>query len=174
MDPILGSIIMFGGNFAPRGWAFCDGQLLSISQNSALFSLLGTSFGGNGTTTFGLPDLRGRLPMHAGNGPGLTPRSLGESGGAETATLSIANMASHTHSVRVRGEVAPASTANPTDAMFAAAMTYAPDTAATEVLMNGRAVQENPVGSNQPFATVSPFQCVNFIIALEGVYPSRP
>ena len=88
-QPFLAEIIMFGGNFAPRGWAFCDGQILSISQNTALFSLLGTTFGGDGRVTFGLPDLRGRSPMHAGHGPGLTDRKLGQKGGSETVTLIV-------------------------------------------------------------------------------------
>ena len=94
MDPFIGEIIMFGGNFAPRGWALCNGQLLSISQNSALFSILGTTYGGDGRTTFGLPDLRGRVSMHPGTGPGLSPRSLGQKGGAETETLTTSNMPS--------------------------------------------------------------------------------
>src|SRR4051812_1587744 len=96
-EPYIGEIMMFAGNFAPRGWALCDGSLLSISQNTALFSILGTTFGGNGQTTFGLPDLRGRLPMHPGQGPGRTGRTLGESGGAETVTLNTTQMPAHTH-----------------------------------------------------------------------------
>lgn len=96
-DPLLGEIMLFAGNFAPRGWALCNGQLLAISQNQALFSILGTTYGGDGRTTFALPDLRGRLPMHAGSGPGLTPRRLGEMGGAETRTLNINQLPAHTH-----------------------------------------------------------------------------
>ena len=96
-EPFLAEIRTFAGNFEPTGWAFCDGRLLSISQNTALFSLLGTTYGGNGTSNFALPDLRGRAPMNAGNGPGLTPRSLGENGGAETVTISPAQAPAHGH-----------------------------------------------------------------------------
>src|SRR5689334_10120851 len=98
-EPFLGEIRMFGGNFAPRGWAFCNGQILSIAQNTALFSLLGTTYGGNGQTTFALPNLQCRLPMHFGNGPGLTPRSLGEMGGTETVTILTNQMPMHNHSL---------------------------------------------------------------------------
>src|SRR5215831_4079907 len=97
-EPFLGEIRMFGGNFAPRGWALCQGQLLSIAQNTALFSILGTTYGGNGQTTFALPGLRGRYPMQQGQGPGLSPRSLGEQGGSQTVTLLTNQMPAHTHS----------------------------------------------------------------------------
>ena len=97
-EPFVGKIRMFAGNFAPRGWAFCDGQLLAVSQNDALFSLLGTIYGGDGRTTFGLPDLRGRIPIHAGTGPGLSPRSLGNKAGTEIETLTVNQIPSHTHS----------------------------------------------------------------------------
>ena len=96
-EPFIAEIIMFGGNFAPRGWAFCDGQLLAINTNQALFSLLGTTYGGDGRTTFGLPDLRGRVPVHPGTGPGLTQRRLGEKGGTETNTMNINQMPEHNH-----------------------------------------------------------------------------
>ena len=103
MDPFIGLIVMFGGNFAPRGWALCDGQLLSISSNSALFSILGTTYGGDGRTTFGLPDLRGRVPMHPGTGPGLSPRTLGQKSGTETVQLTTAQLPPHTR-VQPSGE----------------------------------------------------------------------
>src|SRR5438477_6856604 len=99
MDPFVGEIRMFGGNFAPRDWAVCDGQLLAIAQNTALFSLLGTTFGGNGQTTFGLPDLRGRVPIHWGQGPGLSPRTEGESAGTESVTVSANELPPHTHAL---------------------------------------------------------------------------
>jgi microcystin-dependent protein len=98
-DPFLAEIMIFGGNFAPRGWAFCDGQIMSIAQNTALFSLLGTTFGGNGQTTFALPDLRGRVPLHAGSGPGLSNYSLGEMGGQQSVTLTTSQMPAHNHPV---------------------------------------------------------------------------
>src|SRR5262245_43747114 len=100
MDPFLAEIRIFAGNFAPRGWALCNGQLLAIAQNTALFSLLGTTYGGNGTTTFGLPNLQNRLPMHAGQGPGLSPRDLGEVSGEETVTLVMNQMPQHSHALR--------------------------------------------------------------------------
>src|SRR5437899_12703586 len=99
MTPFIGEIVMFAGNFAPRGWAFCNGQILSIAQNTALFSILGTTYGGNGQTTFALPDLRGRVPMHPGQGPGLTNHTLGEVAGSETTTLLSSNMPQHTHAL---------------------------------------------------------------------------
>ncbi|MCP3973971.1 MAG: phage tail protein [bacterium] len=98
-DPYLGEISWFAGNFAPRGWALCNGQLLQISQNPALFSVLGTTYGGDGRTTFALPDMRGRSPIHMGTGPGLSNRRLGERGGSETTTISVANLPAHTHTI---------------------------------------------------------------------------
>jgi len=97
MEPLIGQIMMFAGNFAPRGWAFCEGQLLAINQYQALFSILGTTYGGDGRTTFGLPDLRGRVPMHPGNGPGLSSKRLGQKGGSETNTLNVSQLPSHNH-----------------------------------------------------------------------------
>lgn len=134
-DPFLGEITMFAGNFAPRGWAFCDGQLLAIAQNDALFSILGTIYGGDGRTTFALPDLRGRTPIHAGSGSGLTQRTLGSKGGAETTTRSAASS--------VAG---PGRTGN----------------------VNAAVVSGTGVENNMP-----PYQTVNYIIALQGVYPPR-
>src|SRR5215207_9632471 len=102
-EPFIGEIRMFGGNFAPRGWAFCEGQLLSIAQNTALFSILGTTYGGNGTTTFALPDLRGRVPIQPGQGPGLSPYTLGQMSGQENVTLLITNIPAHTHTLGASG-----------------------------------------------------------------------
>lgn len=120
MEPFIGQIIMFGGNFAPRGWALCDGQLLPISQYSALFSILGTFYGGDGRTTFGLPDLRGRVPMHPGNGAGLTQRQLGQKLGAENNVLTTPNLPSHNHGV-VLAAKEEANTDNPTGNYIAGA-----------------------------------------------------
>lgn len=171
MDPFIGQIIMFGGNFAPRGWAFCDGQLLAISQNTALFSILGTTYGGDGRTTFGLPDLRGRVAMHAGNGPGLSDRRLGAKAGTQTTTLTVNEMPPHNH--RFRAEVAAADQSNPTDNLLAAppSAIYHPQSAADEVLMHNDSITS--VGSGQSFSNEQPYQVVNFIIALTGTFPSR-
>ena len=168
MEPFIGEIIMFGGNFAPRGWALCDGSLLSISQNSALFSILGTTYGGDGRTTFGLPDLRGRAPVHPGNGPGLTPRQLGEKSGAETVTLSVGQMPAHNHAVTCsdkRGN---------SDLPEGNVLAHDPD----EPYRNEIAATMSPqmiadAGSGQGHPNMQPYLCVNFIIALQGTYPSR-
>jgi len=169
-DPFVGEIRMFAGNFAPRGWALCDGQLLSVSQNDALFSLLGTVYGGDGRTTFGLPDLRGRIPVHAGQGPGLSQRRLGEKGGQEQVTLNVNEWPSHTHAFRASKAIG--AKANPTGQVVAAGpsvklFTQSPPNAylASTALTS--------VGGGQPHSNVMPFLGINFIIALVGVYPSR-
>jgi microcystin-dependent protein len=171
-EPFIGQIVMFGGNFAPRNWALCDGQLLPISQNSALFSLLGTTYGGDGRTTFGLPDLRGRVAMHAGNGPGLSPRGLGQKGGSETQTLNVSQIPSHNHSAQCVG---PAGNSNDAvgnvwaDDAGVSSGTYSsgPPTATMSSAAIGNA------GGSGPHNNVQPFQCVNYIIALFGTFPSR-
>ena len=182
MDPFIGQIIMFGGNFAPRGWALCDGQLLSISQNSALFSILGTTYGGDGRTTFGLPDLRGRVSMHPGTGPGLSPRSLGQKTGAETETLTENNMPSHTHPAAAdsttHANSAPGNaTAPPGNFMAASAEGDAVYHSASNATMNAGAVTTtvtvDNAGGGAAFNIEQPALCVNYIIALVGVYPSR-
>ena len=169
-EPFIGQIVMFGGNFAPRGWALCDGQLLAVSQNDALFSLLGTIYGGDGRTTFGLPDLRGRLPMHWGSGPGLTPRSIGQKGGAETVTLTSNQMPSHTHALQA--SASNGNTDEPVGNVLADGRRddiYAGGNAS--VAMNASSVVAT--GGSQSHNNLQPFQCVNFIIALYGIYPSR-
>ncbi len=178
MEPFIGQIIMFAGNFAPRGWALCDGQLLAISENSALFSILGTTYGGDGRTTFGLPDLRGRVPMHAGSGPGRTPRSLGSAGGSETNTLNVNQLPSHTHDAQAKVQT-PASNdignQHSPEGNYPAASKEEPYTDAANTSM-GEVKAEVTVGNtgaNQPINNVQPFQCVNYIIALQGEYPSR-
>lgn len=180
MDPFIGQIIMFGGNFAPRNWAFCNGQLLAISQNTALFSILGTIYGGDGRTTFALPDLRGRAPVHSGNGssgPGLSSRPLGSRGGSETNTLTTANMPSHNHNPQLRAESAPGSTGNPTNNLLGVVVTgadvYAPPVPAAEVNMSSDGIVSNNVGGNQAINNMMPYQAVNYIIALFGIFPSR-
>lgn len=169
-DPFVGEIRMFAGSFAPRGWAFCDGQLLAVSQNDALFSLFGTIYGGDGRTTFGLPDLRGRVPIHAGSGPGLSPRSLGSGSGSETETLAIPTLTAHSHAYQASTHLADE--AHPTGNVLAqpsAASPYFP--ANPNVAMAATAVGD--VGGGQSHANLMPFLCVNFIVALFGVYPSR-
>lgn len=174
-DPFLAQIMMFGGNFAPRGWAYCDGQLLPIAQYSALFSLLGTIYGGDGRTTFALPDLRGRVPIHPGNGPGLSDYRLGERGGVEETTLLVANLPAHNHSPRLRAENRPGNSVEPTGNMLGQSTTnmYRPQNPRDDVDMDPAAIVSNNVGNNIPFNNLQPFLCVNYIIALQGIFPSR-
>ena len=206
MDPFIGEIVMFGGNFAPRGWAFCDGQLLAIASNTALFSVLGTTYGGDGRTTFALPDLRGRVPIHPGHGPGLSAYALGQKGGTETVTLTQNQMPSHSH-------VAIANSTGGTANINATAVLHADSTGATndpngkfpanvpnlgpqqikayggtaDVTMNAGAVTVTGTvdlgaipaptigntGGGLPHTNIQPFECVNYIISMFGVYPSR-
>jgi microcystin-dependent protein len=168
-DQFVAEIRIFGGNFAPIGWAFCDGQLLPISQNTALFSLLGTTYGGDGRTTFGLPDLRGRSPLHQGQGPGLTSRQLGESAGDETVTLTQSQVAMHTHALA--GGAAAAAT-NPDANLLgkpASAKIYGPGT--SMVPMSTAAI--GPAGQNQAHDNRQPYLVLSFIIALQGIFPPR-
>jgi microcystin-dependent protein len=170
-EPFIGEIRMFAGNFAPRNWALCDGQLLAISQNDALFSLLGTIYGGDGRTTFGLPDLRGRLPVHQGNGPGLTPRPIGAKFGSETTSLSQANIPGHSH--QALASTAVGSQNNPDDSFLASSpgvRVYRP--APTAASFDPGTIGTAP-GTGNAQNNVMPFLCVNFIIALFGIYPSR-
>jgi microcystin-dependent protein len=171
-EPFIGSIVLFCGNFAPKGWATCDGQLLSIAQNSALFSILGTTFGGNGQTTFALPDLRGRVPLHPGSGPGLSPYPLGASLGVESVTLSAPQMPAHNHGFSVACSDGAPSTPSPVGAVMAN-QDQTPFYAAsgTSVMAAGTSTT---VGGSQPHENRQPVLAINFIIALEGIYPSRP
>ncbi|MEZ5042367.1 MAG: tail fiber protein [Saprospiraceae bacterium] len=186
MEPFIGMIVMFGGNFAPRGWAFCDGQLLAISQNTALFSILGTTYGGDGRTSFGLPDLRGRVAMHPGHGPGLTDRRLGEKAGIENVTLTISEIPSHNHIlnaaataslnvVREDGdttEPAGASLANISPDSVNAYSSATPDATAMAGTVTLSGTTAN-IGGNMAHNNIQPYQCVNYIIALQGIFPSR-
>lgn len=169
-EPFVGEIRMFAGNFAPRGWAFCDGQLMAVSQNDALFSLLGTIYGGDGRTTFGLPDLRGRLPIHAGAGPGLSPHNLGAKSGSESETLTVNQLSSHSHGYQgttsAGGQSSPAGTVV---ASRAGDPLYVEDS--TSVNMSTDAI--SATGGSQAHTNLMPFLCVHFIIALVGIYPSR-
>lgn len=166
-QPFIGAVAMFAGNFAPRGYALCKGDLLAVSQNDALFSLLGTIYGGDGRTTFGLPDLRGRVPMHQGNGAGLTNRVLGQKFGSETETITINQMPSHTHLVQV--DTVRNTQLTPDNNVFDNDIAYQNGT--PEEQMSPSAVTNT--GGNQGHTNIAPFTCINFIIALVGVYPSR-
>lgn len=172
-NPFVGQICMFAGTFAPRSWAFCDGQLLSVASNNALFSLLGTVYGGDGRTTFALPDLRGRLPLHQGSGPGLTTRQLGSKVGAETAGISEAQMPSHTHQLDGTTEPADANPdgGDPTGRVLADASLSIYSALALDLDFDPSAVAATGGGATHP--NIMPFLCVNFIIALQGIFPSR-
>ena len=175
--PFLGQLVMFGGNFAPKGFALCNGQVMSISQNTALFSLLGTTYGGNGTTTFALPNLQGNVPVNVGQGPGLSPYVLGQTGGAQNVTVTALTMPAHSH-------VFNASTANatspspsgrvPAKPTAASATAYAvsqsaPYPALAPQIMNSSSV----VGGGQPHNNMMPTLFITFIIALVGIFPAR-
>lgn len=172
-EGFIGEIKMFGGNFAPRGWAFCDGQLLSISQNTALFSILGTTYGGDGRTTFGLPDLRGRVPMHAGNGLGLSSYRIGQQGGVETTTITVANLPAHSHPYAAPAVSEDGNTSVPTDAVPAGTKVLDKEysTGTPNTTMRGGTVGNT--GGNQAINNMQPYGVINYIIALQGVFPSR-
>jgi len=178
-DPYIAQIVMFGGNFAIRSWAFCDGQLLPIAQNQALFSLLGTTYGGDGRTSFGLPDMRGRMPVHPGNGPGLNPVRLGQKSGHTSVVLNQANLPSHSHAVTstLHGVEAAGDQASPSGNFLAEGSTssnYVASARSTETL-NPASVTSTAsnTGSGQSFDITNPYLAVNFEIALLGVFPSR-
>jgi microcystin-dependent protein len=175
MDPFLGEIKLFAGNFAPTGWAFCDGQLLSIAQNSALFSLLGTTYGGNGQTTFALPDLRGRIPVGFGQGLGLTNRNLGDMSGVESVTLQVSNLPQHAHPFAVSASSGLPTTVSPQGAVVAAGAgpreaRYAPAPGDATLA----AQTTGTTGTGTPVSVQNPSLGLNFIIALTGIFPSRP
>ena len=170
--PVLGEIKMFAGNFAPRGYAFCNGQLLAISQNTALFSLLGTNFGGNGITTFGLPDLQGRVPIHWGNGPGLSAYVIGQAGGTENVTLLSTQIPAHSHSLQTNS--GPGTAAAPASNEVLAMSTTRDklySTSAPNTSLSPQSIAAT--GGNQPHANIQPYLAVTFIIALQGIFPTR-
>jgi len=171
-EPFIGQIIMAGFNFAPRGYATCDGQLLSIAQNTALFSLLGTTFGGDGRVTFGLPDLRGRVAIHQGQGPGLTPRTMGEVAGTEGVTLLNSEMPMHNHLVNARQQNANVKTPN---GNFLGAI-QGTATNVYHAISDGATLNPQTIGlagGNQPHNNMQPYLVINLCIALEGIFPSR-
>lgn len=171
MDPFIGEVILFAGNFAPRGWAFCDGQLLPINQYSALFSILGTTYGGDGRTTFALPDLRGRVPIHEGHGPGLSDYRLGAKGGQEHVTLTLNQMPSHNHHVNAVSSAG--NDANPQNNFPANTVGFDREYSAAnpDIQMNGNMISNT--GGGQSHENRQPFLALNYIIALQGVFPSR-
>jgi microcystin-dependent protein len=168
-SPFIGEIRMFGGNFAPAGWAFCSGQLMPISENDALFALIGTTYGGDGQETFGLPDLQGRLPMHMGTGAGLTTRVIGESGGVETVTLTVNQIPVHSHApLAVSGN---GNQATPQNGVWAGVTTSIYTTNPPNIAFN--ATLGGNTGGSQPHENLMPFLAVSFIISLFGIFPSQ-
>jgi len=171
VDPFVAEIRIFPFNFPPKGWAFCDGQLLPISQNTALFSLLGTTYGGDGKSNFALPNLQGSVPMHPGQGPGLSLHDLGETGGSDTVSLLQSEMPSHSHvtqSTASNGNRLTPSGNIPAKGL--GGLPYAPSNA-TLVAMNGQSVASS--GGDQPHNNLQPYLTLNFCIALQGVFPAR-
>lgn len=183
MEGTIGEIRMFAGTFAPRNWAFCANQTLAISENTALFAILGTTYGGNGQTTFSLPDLRGRVPVGTGQGPGLANVVLGEVSGSPTTTLSIANMPSHNHTATLNASTVKATSQVPlagavlgkaTDnAGTAVPFVYSPAGSATGVALGSTSVTTGLTGGSQPFSNLQPYLGMNYIICLFGIFPSR-
>ncbi len=172
-EPFIGQIMCAGFNFAPRGWAALNGQLLSIATNTALFSLLGTTYGGDGRVTFGLPDMRGRVMLHTGTGPGLSTHTLGEMGGSETQTLNTSQMPPHSHSVAPIASSSDATSISPTGkapATKARTTLYADPTPGNTMAPS----QSSVAGGGQPFNNMQPYVTMNCFIATEGIYPSRP
>ncbi len=175
MDPILGQIIMVGFNFAPVGWLPCNGQLLSISQNTALFSLLGTTYGGDGVTTFALPNLQGRFPVGMGQGAGLSNYVQGQVGGSEGVTITTNSLPTHSHAASVAVGISQtnASTDEAQGNVLAGATTYAPASSSNGTL-GGVTATIGATGGSQPLPVINPYVAMNYIIATQGVYPSRP
>jgi microcystin-dependent protein len=177
MEGTLATIMIFGGNFAPNAWMFCAGQLLPINQYDALFSLLGTTYGGDGQTTFALPDLRGRIPVGTGTGGGLSTVNLGQAAGSESVTLTQAQMPAHNHPMiaSVSTSSSNADGSNSPAKLLATTATnlYAPTSAATNNYLGGANVSLAPVGGSQPIDILQPYLALNYVICVEGIYPSR-
>lgn len=164
-EPFIGQVMLFAGNFAPRGWAFCQGQILAINQYSALFSVLGNTYGGDGRTTFALPNLSGRVPVGQGQGPGLNPVQIGQTFGEQNTTLGVANIPAHSHEMTF-SLPDPEPAVPPTEATSPAG--YTPS-----ATPGPKTAQTTAVGGGQPFSNQPPSLGMNYIIALEGIYPSR-
>jgi microcystin-dependent protein len=171
-NPFVAEIRIFPFNFAPTGWAFCDGQLLPLSQNTALFSLLGTTYGGDGNSNFALPNMQGNAPMHPGQGPGLSLHDLGETGGSDTVTLLESEMPAHTHALMAATNLSLVKLPGPNVAMGRSRNGNAyQDTPGNLVAMNANAIA--PAGGGQPHNNLQPYLTLNFCIALQGVFPPR-
>lgn len=175
MDPFLAEIRIFSGNFAPRGWARCDGQILPIAQNTALFSLLGTTYGGDGVSTFALPDLQGSAPLQQGQGAGLTQRFLGEVGGEQAVSVIQSEMSPHSHSAQAAANANGAST-DPTNQVWSKSSYIRSQVplykASGDSSMSPNAVSQ--AGAGQPHNNMMPYLAITFIIALQGIYPTHP
>jgi microcystin-dependent protein len=171
VDPFVAEIRIFPFNFAPRGWAFCNGQLLPISQNTALFSLLGTTYGGDGKTTFALPNLQGAAPMHPGQGPGLSLHDLGEASGSATVTLIESELPAHTHTLRAATDDADLQAPTPTRSLARSTSGFAYVAGAANTAMAATAI--GTTGGSQPHNNLQPYLTLNFCIALQGVFPPR-
>lgn len=172
-DPFVAEIRVFPFNFAPKGWAFCNGQLLPLSQNTALFSLLGTTYGGDGKSTFALPDLEGSVPMHPGQGPGLQLYDLGQTGGSETVTLLQSEMPAHNHSLMSANDD-PAESNDPTNNVLARSTLFAYSAAVTPLVQMAVPQALAPAGGGLPHNNMMPYLTLSFCIALQGVFPARP
>jgi microcystin-dependent protein len=170
-QPFIGEIRMFGGNFAPAGWAFCNGQVIPISENDTLFNLIGTTYGGDGQETFALPNLQSRVPVHMGQGPGLSNYTIGQMGGVETVTLTTNQIPSHTHAPTANNGTGTST--NPANNVWAgqpAYLQYNPG-GSEDSALKSNAIQQ--AGGNQPHDNMIPYLCVNYIISLFGIYPTQ-
>jgi microcystin-dependent protein len=173
-DPFVAEIRIFPFNFAPRGWAFCDGQLLPLSQNTALFSLLGTTYGGNGKSNFALPDLQGRAPMHPDQGPGLSLHDLGETGGSETVTLLESELPAHAHALRANADFADLQVPTAARSLARSQNANAYQTTTNQQIVSLAPQALAPAGGDQPHNNLMPYLTFNFCIALQGEFPQRP
>ena len=177
MDPYMATIMIFAGNFAPLNWAYCDGSLQSIAENTPLFALIGTTYGGDGMQTFALPDLRGRIPVGTGSGPGISPVELGQTGGSESVTLTTNNLPPHNHAMSAAVGVTSANhdgSKNPTKLLATAPEAiYAPANAASGGSLAGANAAIGFTGGNTPISVVQPYLAINYIICVYGIFPSR-
>lgn len=178
MEPLLGEIKIFAGSFAPKGWMLCQGQLFSISQYTALFSIIGTTYGGDGQTTFQLPNLGGRTPLGTGNSPGTSRYEYGQLGGTENVTINTQQMPAHTHNININTEAPTVGLGTSAylgynaDPQEGTPLPFYSDKATSGATLNSDSV--TPAGGNQPVNIVTPYLAMNYIIAIEGIYPSRP